>query len=326
MLQHLHGYLIVTLVGASALAFIPACRQEAPRGAVAASTLGEVREGVFRVDGMTCASCNVTVKIAAEKVRGVKSARADSDQGRAWVSFDPAVTTPAVIAAAISETGYEATPLDGPVTAGTSSTAQEAAVPPEVSCRVMREGVYRLWPELGRAPRPREIATALRMDEREVNRILDAIDGHWSPCGSIERADKSDRIVFAWPLSNVPTEYLVTIQGSKPVYGRCAIDALGMSAMYGRPVEIAATSVASDVAIRITVNGDRVERAEPADAVVWVAGEDCGCDEMALFANRAELEAWRRALDKPEGNTLTLAEATKYGVEVFGSRLTPPGP
>lgn len=311
---------IITLIGAATLILIPACSKEAARDA---PTVGEVQEAVFRMDGMTCASCNLTVKVAAEKVRGVKSARADADQARAWVSFDAAVTTPAIIAAAISETGYKATPIDVPAAAATSSTA-ETAVPREVSCRVMREGVYRLWPELGRAPRPRELAKALGMDEKEVNRLLEAIDGHWSPCGSIERASKSDRIVFAWPLSNVPTEYVVTIQGSKPVFGRCAIDALGMSAMYGKPVEIAATSVASDVPIRITVNGDRVEHAEPADAVVWVAGEECGCDEMALFANRAELEAWKKALDKPEGNTLTLAEATKHGVEVFGTRLAPP--
>jgi periplasmic mercuric ion binding protein len=72
-----------------------------------------LQEATFRVDGMTCASCNVTVKVAAEKVPGVHSARADSARGRAWVTFNPENTTPVQIATAISATGYEATPLAG---------------------------------------------------------------------------------------------------------------------------------------------------------------------------------------------------------------------
>jgi hypothetical protein len=138
---------------------------------------------------------------------------------------------------------------------------------------------------------------------------------------------KSDRIVFAWPFSNVPTEYVLTMDGSKPVFGRCAVDSLGVSAMYGKPVHIEATSVASGSPIKLLVNGSRVERAEPADAVVWLGsdGEDCGCDEMLLFASRSELAAWRKELGKPEGKTMSLEEATAYGVRIFGAHLRPPG-
>lgn len=314
----LAALLLATVAGVSA------CKNESRSGeASAAPTQASTREAVFRVEGMTCASCNVTVKVAAEKVRGVRSARADSAQGRAWITFDPSATNPTQIAAAISETGYKATPLDGPETAAPASAgnAQDNGVPAEVACRVLRDGVYRLWPEIGRAPRAREIARALSMTEPDVNRTLDALSSREFPCGSIERAHRSDRIVFAWPFSNVPTEYVVKIQGSKPVYGRCAIDALGVSAMFGKPVEIDATSVSSGAPIRIAVNGTRVERAEPAEAVVWVAGEGCGCDEMVIFSNRAELAEWRRTLSKPEGNTLSLDEATAYGVRVFGNRL-----
>jgi copper chaperone CopZ len=315
--------LLVPLLLAAPLAAITGCRNEArSEEAIPAPASSNVREAVFQVDGMTCASCNVTVKVAAERVAGVRTARADADEGRAWVTFDPAVTTPAQIASAISQTGYQATPLDDPkAAAAESGEARADAVPPDVACRVLREGVYRLWPELGRAPRPREIARALGMPEPDVNRALDALSAHEFPCGQIERAKHSDRIVFAWPLSNVPTEYVVEIEGMKPVYGRCAIDSLGVSAMYGKRVEIEATSIASGAPIRITVNGTRVERAEPADAVVWVAGEECGCDDMILAVSRAELAEWRQALGKPEGHTLSLEEATAYGVKVFGARL-----
>ena len=69
-------------------------------------------EATFSVEGMTCASCSVTVRTAAKRVDGVYDARADSNEGRAWASYDPQRTNPAAIASAITEAGYATTPLD----------------------------------------------------------------------------------------------------------------------------------------------------------------------------------------------------------------------
>ena len=111
--SELYGKLLVALLLPSVLG-LTACKNDsrAPEAGAAASDTN-VRVAVFRVEGMTCASCNVTVKVAAERVRGVVSARADSSQGRAWVTFDPTLATVEKIAAAISETGYKATPSRG---------------------------------------------------------------------------------------------------------------------------------------------------------------------------------------------------------------------
>lgn len=62
----------------------------------------------FRVSGMTCSNCQRHVRQAAEAVPGVDHAEVDLAGGRATVSFDPESTTPAAIAAAIAEAGYEA--------------------------------------------------------------------------------------------------------------------------------------------------------------------------------------------------------------------------
>lgn len=63
----------------------------------------------FRVDGMTCDSCNVTVKVAAEKVNGVSKAGASHAKKSAWAVYDPAKTNSRAIAAAITKAGYPAT-------------------------------------------------------------------------------------------------------------------------------------------------------------------------------------------------------------------------
>lgn len=75
------------------------------------SSTASLVKATFDVEGMTCTSCNITVKIAAEKVPGVREARASHDEKRAWVTYDPAKTTPATIATAITNAGYKATPV-----------------------------------------------------------------------------------------------------------------------------------------------------------------------------------------------------------------------
>jgi len=72
--------------------------------------VANVQQATFHVEGMTCTSCNVAVKVAAEKVEGVTEARASHGDKRAWVSFDPRRTNPEAIARTITAAGYEATP------------------------------------------------------------------------------------------------------------------------------------------------------------------------------------------------------------------------
>ena len=52
------------------------------------------------------------------------------------------------------------------------------------------------------------------------------------------RLDPAGAIRAAYPFSARPTAHLVDIDGGPTVYAMCAIDALGMSAMLGRPVTI----------------------------------------------------------------------------------------
>jgi copper chaperone CopZ len=67
------------------------------------------------VDGMSCNHCVSHVTKALAAVPGVEVTRVAI--GSAEVAFDPARTSPAAIAAAVSEAGYPARP-DGPQGAG----------------------------------------------------------------------------------------------------------------------------------------------------------------------------------------------------------------
>ena len=69
-------------------------------------------ESAFSVGGMDCASCVAHVEKAARKVAGVAACQVNLARGRAVVTFDPSQTSPAKVAAAITDSGYTAEPED----------------------------------------------------------------------------------------------------------------------------------------------------------------------------------------------------------------------
>lgn len=84
------------------------CQRSAPSAEQTAATRLEERELELTVDGMHCETCPLTVKTAAKAVRGVLDVKVTTDPGRARVRYQPAQTTPAAIADAITESGYPA--------------------------------------------------------------------------------------------------------------------------------------------------------------------------------------------------------------------------
>src|SRR3954451_12442777 len=73
-------------------------------------TTTEPAETALSVSGMNCASCVSHVEKAARSVAGVSAAQVNLARGRAVVRYDPARTDPAMVAAAITDSGYTAAP------------------------------------------------------------------------------------------------------------------------------------------------------------------------------------------------------------------------
>jgi copper chaperone CopZ len=57
----------------------------------------------LKVSGMTCAGCEVAVRLAARSVDGVQDVTVSYAKGKAEVTYDPAKTSPAAIATAITK-------------------------------------------------------------------------------------------------------------------------------------------------------------------------------------------------------------------------------
>ena len=67
----------------------------------------------LKVPDMFCAGCEVGVKIAANKIEGVKEVKTDADKRTADVTFDPSKTSAQAIASAITKgTGFKTEAAD----------------------------------------------------------------------------------------------------------------------------------------------------------------------------------------------------------------------
>lgn len=74
--------------------------------AVTAATLISTSEVVLDVEGMTCASCHVTVQRALLNVDGVADAEVSLEPPRAVVTYDPAQVTVEQLTTATANAGY----------------------------------------------------------------------------------------------------------------------------------------------------------------------------------------------------------------------------
>jgi mercuric ion binding protein len=63
----------------------------------------------YKIEGMTCATCSITIKTAAKKVDGVTKATVDTKNETAKVTFEDSKTSSVKISQAITNSGYKAT-------------------------------------------------------------------------------------------------------------------------------------------------------------------------------------------------------------------------
>jgi len=136
------------------------------------------------------------------------------------------------------------------------------------------------------------------------------------------------RIRAAYPFSAVTTPIQVSWAGGPDAYAMCAIDALGMSAMLGRPVTITAAEPDTGCVITVRADGDQAGW-DPQSTVVFAgsAGDadrpsaDCACSFINFFATAGNARAWARRNPEVTGRLLTQEDALRSGVAQFGTLL-----
>jgi mercuric reductase len=187
----------------------------------------------------------------------------------------------------------------------------------------MRRAILELYARLGRAPAPEEIGMAsehvFTLLHRQAKRDLVVLDG--------------DRLTGAYPLTDRRTEHRVRVEGPT-LHAMCAIDALGVGAMYGTSSVIESRCRLCRAAIDITTadRGRRLETVLPAETMVLAGIAYRGgcaatslCTTIAFFCSEAHLRQWPFGqASEGTGFRLSSDEAFEVGRAIFGPTLAPP--
>jgi len=155
-----------------------------------------------------------------------------------------------------------------------------------------------------------------------------------------ELADR-DVIVFdgrgeiraAYPFSPVPTPSQVRWAGGPVTYAMCVIDALGISAMLGRPVTITAAEPDTGRLITVEADGDTALW-KPTKAVVFAgaAGDDCcpsvdrTCGYISFFTSARAARKWAGNNPAISGRVLRQAWALARASQSSGPSCAPGQP
>jgi Alkylmercury lyase len=200
---------------------------------------------------------------------------------------------------------------------------QGRVAPPERCLRAVHQAVLRSFVQTGAVPELSSLAK--RAAPFEVSQVLAELAD-----GDFLCLDDAGQITAAYPFSTVPTPHRVRISGGPTVFAMCAIDALGVSAMTGVPVEIESADPSTGEPITVNVDGD-TSSWDPATAVVYVGrtGDGCAgpsasvcCGYMNFFATRAAAMAWADCHPEITGGILAQDHAVQLGVGIFGQLLS----
>jgi hypothetical protein len=101
--------------------------------------------------------------------------------------------------------------------------------------KVIKEGIYALWPKLGRPPTVGELRAAVGFaSDAQVMSSLDELRKN-APEVFVENTYD---IKWLWPLSSVDLGITVLLSGEKPIHARCAIARSRISSQLGKSKKV----------------------------------------------------------------------------------------
>ena len=189
--------------------------------------------------------------------------------------------------------------------------------------RQVHLAVMAAFAETGRAPARGELERTARAHGADPAAVLAELAAR-----DVIAFGADGEIRAAYPFSPVPTAIQVSWAGGPLTYAMCAIDALGISAMLGRPVTITAAEPGTGRIITVHAHRDQA-RWHPRRAVVF-AGEtgdqgcpsvDRTCGYINFFTSARAARTWVGHRPGVTGMILNQAQALREGVAEFGAFL-----
>jgi hypothetical protein len=179
--------------------------------------------------------------------------------------------------------------------------------------------------EAGRPPSRAGLERAARAAGADPDAVLAELSDH-----DLVAFGEDGEIRAAYPFSPAPSPVQVSWDGGPVVYAMCAVDALGMSAMLGRPVQITGSEPESERVITVAVDDDKAHW-DPETAVVFSgaarnmscgASADRTCRFIHFFSAEAAAQQWEERHPEATGLLLNQEEALSVGIGQFGALIS----
>ena len=141
--------------------------------------------------------------------------------------------------------------------------------------------------------------------------------------------ERSGRVRSAYPLSGDPTHHEVKPDGDAvTLYAMCAVDALGIPFMLGRPAAIASRDPLTGVALHTHVRPDGHVSWQPRGMVVLLGAhrgsapnEALACPVINFFESRASARRFLRERRTVRARLLSIPDAVAAGRAIFARAL-----
>ena len=145
--------------------------------------------------------------------------------------------------------------------------------------------------------------------------------------------EKNDMVVFsgtgepvgAYPFTSEQREHEVFINGHR-VYAMCALDALSVSPMFGKPATVVSQCRVTGEPVRVEMSGKEITNIKDAGGlyfgIIWAAANTCSCCadslcmEMMFLKDQAIAEKWLEA-DPGNREIFTIEDAVDFGARFF---------
>lgn len=187
----------------------------------------------------------------------------------------------------------------------------------------------RLYADFGCAPQIADIAARTGLPADKVSVLLVELEAR----DLVGLDHESGQVRLACPFTESKTEHQVELNG-RTLHALCAIDALGVAAMYCADTAVQSHCRHCGRAVRIgtTEAGHALATVDPSGSVVWYdfaydgsAATSC-CPSIVFFCSDNHLEQWQRAQAGPRaGVRLAMDEALEVGRAIFGPVLMEAG-
>jgi hypothetical protein len=140
--------------------------------------------------------------------------------------------------------------------------------------------------------------------------------------------DADGEITVAYPFSGRPTAHHVRFPGGHAVDAMCAIDALGIAPMFGKPIEVTSRDPVSgdEIWARVAPHGSAEWSPQSAVVVAGVldrqsdACRGC-CPVLNFFASTGNGSSWLVSHAEVRGAVISMDDAIAAGRAVFGDVL-----